>query len=73
MTLKEVPMPTEREDDEFGDRRIPMPQGEVIIFWSTGHETVWFYGDSFAALEEYQRALTLPPHAGGPAPQKAID
>jgi len=66
-------MPTEREDDEFGDRRIPMPQGEVIIFWSTGHETVWFYGDSFAALEEYQRALTLPPHAGGPAPQKAID
>jgi len=53
-------MPTERDDDEFGDRRIPMPRGEVTIFWSTGHEMVWFDGDSFTALEAYQRALTLP-------------
>ncbi len=53
-------MPTEREDDEFGDSRIPMPRGEVTIFWSTGHEMQWFYGDSFTALEEYQRALTIP-------------
>jgi hypothetical protein len=53
-------MPTEREYDEFEDRCIPMPQGEVLIIWPTGHETVWFSADSFTALEEYQRALTLP-------------
>lgn len=53
-------MPLEREEDEFGDSFVPMPRGEVIIFWSTGHEMVWFYGDSFTALEEYQRALALP-------------
>jgi hypothetical protein len=52
-------MPPEREEDEFGDSFVPMPQGEVTIFWSSGHEMVWFYGDSFTALEEYQRALTL--------------
>lgn len=53
-------MPLEREEDEFGIGFVPMPRGEVTIFWSTGHEMQWFYGDSFTALQEYQRALTLP-------------
>src|ERR1051326_5741670 len=60
MTLKEVPMPTERDDDDLGEWGIPVPQGEVTIFWSSGHEMRWFSGDSFTALQEYQRALTLP-------------
>lgn len=53
-------MAPEREEDEFEVGFVPMPRGEVTIFWSTGHEMEWFYGDSFTALKEYQRALTLP-------------
>jgi len=66
-------MPLEREEDEFVDSFVPMPRGEVLIFWSTGHEMVWFYGDSFTALEEYQSVLTLPRWQVDRLPPKALD
>src|SRR5450755_58475 len=37
----------------------PRPSGEVYIFWSTGHETLFYSGDEVTALKEYRKALTF--------------